>query len=88
MHFCRCKQSVCSCKSKISVKIVKKMPGKSGKILNFQQNENLNWQKVKIKGPVISNDASGLEGLIGLEVLEDYNLQSVLKGGEVSVLWT
>lgn len=62
------------------------MPGKSGKILNIQKSEELNWQKVKIKGPVISNDAAGLEGLIGLEVLEDYNLQSVLKGGEVRIL--
>lgn len=59
------------------------MPTKGGKILNFQKSDELNWQKVKIKGPVISNDAKGLEGLIGLEVLEDYNLQSVLKGGEV-----
>ncbi|KAL5288161.1 DDX24 family protein [Megaselia abdita] len=58
------------------------MKGKGGKIVNILNDEDLNWQKVKIKGPVISNDASGLEGLIGLEVLEDYNLQSVLKGGE------
>lgn len=62
------------------------MPAKSGKILNIQKDEDLNWQKVKIKGPVISNDASGLEGLIGLEVLEDYNLESVMKGGEVRLL--
>lgn len=56
---------------------------KSGRSLNIIGNEDISWQKVKIKGPVISNDAVGLEGLIGLEVLDDYNLESVLKGGEV-----
>ncbi|XP_065367377.1 ATP-dependent RNA helicase DDX24 [Calliphora vicina] len=30
------------------------------------------WEKVKIKGSVITEDGVGLEGLIGLEVLEDY----------------
>ncbi|XP_017123570.1 ATP-dependent RNA helicase DDX24 [Drosophila elegans] len=32
-----------------------------------------NWQKVKIKGHVISDDCGGYEGLIGLEVLKDYD---------------
>ncbi|KAH8374408.1 hypothetical protein KR200_001678 [Drosophila serrata] len=32
-----------------------------------------NWQKVKIKGHVISDDFGGYEGLIGLEVLKDYD---------------
>ncbi|XP_022224518.2 ATP-dependent RNA helicase DDX24 [Drosophila obscura] len=36
-----------------------------------------NWQKVKIKGHVISNDFDGYEGLIGLEVLEDYDAELV-----------
>ncbi|KAH8401201.1 hypothetical protein KR009_003605 [Drosophila setifemur] len=31
------------------------------------------WQKVKIKGHVISDDFGGYEGLIGLEVLKDYD---------------
>ncbi|XP_016957658.1 ATP-dependent RNA helicase DDX24 [Drosophila biarmipes] len=31
------------------------------------------WQKVKIKGHVISDDCGGYEGLIGLEVLKDYD---------------
>ncbi|XP_023304092.2 ATP-dependent RNA helicase DDX24 [Lucilia cuprina] len=31
------------------------------------------WEKVKIKGSVITEDGVGLEGLIGLEVLEDYD---------------
>ncbi|XP_023167464.2 ATP-dependent RNA helicase DDX24 [Drosophila hydei] len=31
------------------------------------------WQKVKIKGHVISNDFTGYEGMIGLEVLKDYD---------------
>ncbi|KAH8309378.1 ATP-dependent RNA helicase DDX24 [Drosophila kikkawai] len=32
-----------------------------------------NWQKVKIKGHVISDDFGNYEGLIGLEVLKDYD---------------
>lgn len=32
-----------------------------------------NWAKVKIAGNLISDDGGGFEGLIGLEVLEDYN---------------
>ncbi|XP_043643042.1 ATP-dependent RNA helicase DDX24 [Drosophila teissieri] len=36
-----------------------------------------NWQKVKIKGHVISDDCSGFEGLIGLEVLKDYDASLV-----------
>ncbi|EDW02129.1 GH20064 [Drosophila grimshawi] len=31
------------------------------------------WQKVKLKGHVISDDFSSYEGLIGLEVLKDYD---------------
>ncbi|EDW91421.1 ATP-dependent RNA helicase DDX24 [Drosophila yakuba] len=36
-----------------------------------------NWQKVKIKGHVISDDCGGYEGLIGLEVLKDYDASLV-----------
>lgn len=36
-----------------------------------------NWQKVKIKGHVISDDGGGFEGLIGLEVLKDYDASLV-----------
>lgn len=32
-----------------------------------------NWQKVKIKGHVISDEFSGYDGLIGLEVLKEYD---------------
>ncbi|XP_016975510.2 ATP-dependent RNA helicase DDX24 [Drosophila rhopaloa] len=35
------------------------------------------WQKVKIKGHVISDDCGGYEGLIGLEVLKDYDASLV-----------
>lgn len=31
------------------------------------------WQNVKIKGNVVSDENVGLEGLIGLEVLEKYD---------------
>ncbi|TDG38158.1 hypothetical protein AWZ03_015420, partial [Drosophila navojoa] len=31
------------------------------------------WQKVKIKGHVISDDFTGYEGMIGLEVLKEYD---------------
>lgn len=31
------------------------------------------WVKVKIKGNVMSEENVGLEGLIGLEVLKDYD---------------
>lgn len=35
--------------------------------------DNQGWEKVKIKGNVISDDGGGFEGLIGLEVLENYD---------------
>lgn len=35
------------------------------------------WEKVKIKGNVISDDGGGFEGLIGLEVLEEYDSKLV-----------
>ncbi|CAD7012804.1 unnamed protein product [Ceratitis capitata] len=35
------------------------------------------WEKVKNKGNVISDDGGGFEGLIGLEVLEDYDAKLV-----------
>lgn len=33
---------------------------------------NKSWEKVKIRGKVISDDGGGYEGLIGLEVLKAY----------------
>lgn len=36
------------------------------------------WKTVKIDGPVISDDGN-LEGLVGLEILEDYNNSFVKK---------
>ncbi|XP_017468448.1 PREDICTED: ATP-dependent RNA helicase DDX24 [Rhagoletis zephyria] len=39
--------------------------------------ENKSWEQVKIKGNVISDDGGGFEGLIGLEVLEDYDPKMV-----------
>lgn len=35
---------------------------------------NVGWKKVKLAGKLISDDGGvGLEGLLGLEVLEDYS---------------
>lgn len=31
------------------------------------------WSKVKIAGSLVTDDGGGLEGLIGLEVLENYD---------------
>ncbi|XP_055624012.1 ATP-dependent RNA helicase DDX24 [Toxorhynchites rutilus septentrionalis] len=37
------------------------------------------WKHVKLSGPVISDDGADLEGLIGLEVLENYDRKLVTK---------
>lgn len=41
-----------------------------------------NWETVKIAGNLLSDDGGGLEGLIGLEVLEDYGEAVVKTGGK------
>lgn len=40
------------------------------------------WEKVKIAGNLVTDDGGGLEGLIGLEVLEDYGAAVVATGGK------
>ncbi|BFG06305.1 ATP-dependent RNA helicase DDX24 [Drosophila madeirensis] len=57
-----------------SAKVAKKIK-KGSKECKTDKAEN--WQKVKIKGHVISDDFGGYEGLIGLEVLEDYDAELV-----------
>ncbi|KAG4074022.1 hypothetical protein HA402_014227 [Bradysia odoriphaga] len=37
------------------------------------------WSKVKIAGNLITNDGGGLEGLVGLEVLENYDKNIIAK---------
>lgn len=37
------------------------------------------WSKVKIAGNLITNDGGGLEGLVGLEVLENYDSKTITK---------
>lgn len=37
------------------------------------------WSKVKIAGNLITNDGGGLEGLVGLEVLESYDNNIISK---------
>ncbi|XP_014096581.3 ATP-dependent RNA helicase DDX24 [Bactrocera oleae] len=51
-----------------------KVQPKSNKIKSVEDAlESKAWEKVKIKGNVISDDGGGFEGLIGLEVLEEYD---------------
>lgn len=40
------------------------------------------WETVKIAGNLLTDDGGGLEGLIGLEVLEDYGAAVVKTGGK------
>lgn len=40
------------------------------------------WKKVKIAGNLVSDDGGGLEGLIGLEIMEDYGT-NVIKTDKV-----
>ncbi|KAH8413852.1 hypothetical protein KR222_010030 [Zaprionus bogoriensis] len=57
----------------------KAKPAASGKNKKPDKNANgasaktKSWQKVKLKGHVISDEFSGYEGLIGLEVLKEYD---------------
>lgn len=37
------------------------------------------WKHVKLSGPVISDEGADLEGLIGLEILENYDRKLVTK---------
>lgn len=41
-----------------------------------------NWETVKIAGNLLTDDGGGLEGLIGLEVLEDYGAEVVKTSGK------
>ncbi|XP_068148260.1 ATP-dependent RNA helicase DDX24 [Drosophila tropicalis] len=56
-------------------KTAKKAPAKDNK--ETKENKKESWQKVKIKGHVISDDFGGYEGLIGLEVLKEYDSSMV-----------
>lgn len=40
---------------------------------NKQSSKKPAWSKVKIAGSLVTDDGGGLEGLIGLEVLENYD---------------
>lgn len=40
---------------------------------NKQPSKKRAWSKVKIVGSLVTDDGGGLEGLIGLEVLENYD---------------
>lgn len=42
------------------------------------------WEKVKLKGNVIAEEGVGLEGLIGLEVLENYDA-GLIGASQVSI---
>ncbi|XP_055920593.1 ATP-dependent RNA helicase DDX24 [Eupeodes corollae] len=53
---------------------------KNSRNISTKSFDNHVWEKVKIKGNVISDDGGGFEGLIGLEVLENYDKVLVEKG--------
>ncbi|XP_037043946.1 ATP-dependent RNA helicase DDX24 [Bradysia coprophila] len=55
-------------KSKLKSKATNKRPQIEG-----------SWSKVKIAGNLITNDGGGLEGLVGLEVLENYDKNIIAK---------
>lgn len=45
------------------------------------KSKNAQWKEVKLCGNLITDDSVGsLEGLIGLEVLEDYDKSMINKG--------
>lgn len=45
------------------------------------------WSKVKIAGNLITNDGGGLEGLVGLEVLETYDKNIISKAKVRNCSW-
>lgn len=45
------------------------------------------WSKVKIAGNLITNDGGGLEGLVGLEVLETYDKNIISKAKVRNCNW-
>lgn len=45
------------------------------------------WSKVKIAGNLVTDDGGGLEGLIGLEVLENYDPKVIATSGKVISFW-
>ncbi|XP_055372433.1 ATP-dependent RNA helicase DDX24 [Condylostylus longicornis] len=57
------------------------------KKLNGESKINKSWKKVKIKGNVFSEEGCGLEGLIGLEVMEDYDTGLIAKAKKKSSPW-
>lgn len=59
-------------KMKIKSKQKSKLPDKKPSIEG-------SWSKVKIAGSLITNDGGGLEGLVGLEVLENYDKNIISK---------
>ncbi|KAH8369881.1 hypothetical protein KR093_001347 [Drosophila rubida] len=70
----------------VTPKIKKKTPtGKpkqSNGAVDTSATKSKSWQKVKLKGHVISDDFSGYDGMIGLEVLKEYDpalVKSTLK---------
>ncbi|XP_034102387.1 ATP-dependent RNA helicase DDX24 [Drosophila albomicans] len=70
----------------VTSKIKKKSPAGKPKQSNGSNDipatKSKSWQKVKLKGHVISDDFSGYDGMIGLEVLKEYDpalVKSTLK---------
>lgn len=59
---------------------------KNGKVKKSAKVPSASWSKVKIAGNLVTDDGGGLEGLIGLEVLENYEPSVVATSGKVSTL--
>ena len=49
------------------------------KSINSKESTKNKWSKVKIAGNLVTNDGGGLEGLIGLEVMENYDKSIITK---------
>lgn len=56
---------------------------KNGKVKKSTKTPAPAWSKVKIAGNLVTDDGGGLEGLIGLEVLENYDSSVVATSGKV-----
>lgn len=57
------------------------------KSVEKKQSIDGSWSKVKIAGNLITNDGGGLEGLIGLEVLENYDKNIISKAKVTNRNW-
>lgn len=72
-------------KNKNFKKKAPKKTQKNGKVKKATKAPAVAWSKVKIAGNLVTDDGGGLEGLIGLEVLENYEPSVVTSSGKVCI---